>query len=219
VIYLYNLAEELPFPFGVTATPGKGSIAVTGFAPAVSADWVAKPGAGAVTFGGLAPTIVNVFDGLAFPGKGSVTVAGLKPSLIAVPAADPPTPAGGDSPGKPLRWQKRDERLQPAFGAVLRRKNFDPVDPPAAATFDPEDSRENTRAEQAAILAALDALSEELTREKAARGLARVARDAGRKMAAAKVQAATEQARSHADRAMRIAQRLGSGRFIPDEDE
>jgi hypothetical protein len=219
VIYLYNITEELPFPFGVSVTPGAGSIVATGFTPTLQADWMATPGLGAVTVTGRAPAVVIGGNASASPGVGTVTVVGFKPALIAVPAAIPPTPAGGDSPGKPLRWQKRDERLQPAFGAVLRRKNFDPSDPPAAATFDPEDSRENTRLEQAAVLAALDALAEELTREKAARGLARVARDAGRKMAAAKVQAATEQARSHAERAMRIAQRLGSGRFIPDEDE
>ena len=216
--YIYTLLGAISS--GDTAIAvGKGALVVAGHAPSVSAGYAGTPAKGAVVLAGHAPTILTHADSFATPGLGRLAIKSYTPTITGHPFTPPVLGAGDDS--VPLRWRKRDERLRPIFSPVLRRKETDAPGDAAVIEAEPdadEGGLYKDAEQRAAILEALDAHIDAIRRENAARGLARMAREAGRRQAAIKVRAATEQARAHAERAIKIAQRLAAGRLV-DEDE
>ena len=209
--YIYSILGALGSST-TEAAPGLGAVTITGHAPAIGTGHGATPGLGAVTVTGYAPSITSFGQVDAFPGLGLVGIVGYTPDLIGIPFTPPVLGAGDDS--KALHWRKRDPRMRPVFSPVLRRKVSD--DAPADAV-EPENTGDDLYkdAEQrAAILEALDEHIAALRRENAARGLSRMARDAGRRQAADRVRQASERARTHASRAADIARRLAAGRIL-----
>ena len=73
----------------VTATPGAGSLTLTGQAPSVSASASVSPGVASLTITGYAPTVVAGSDATAAPGTGSLTLTGLAPTVAASSTAAP----------------------------------------------------------------------------------------------------------------------------------
>lgn len=81
---------------GNTVTPGAGALTLGGLTPSLIRGTVAYPGSGTLAFGGLAPTVVQ--GRTVSPGVGLLALAGLAPSLIqgtvAYPGAGALTLAG-----------------------------------------------------------------------------------------------------------------------------
>lgn len=214
--YIYSILGRLSSGT-TTSSPGKGSVVVAGHAPAISVGFTASPGHGTVTLSGHAPVTTTFGEYKGFPGAGSITITGYVPALIGHPFTPPVLGPGDDS--VPLHWRKRDPRMQPVFSPVLRRKVSEPE--PVGAIEEPNtgDDLYKDAEQRAAMLKVLDEHIAALRHDEAARGLARMARDAGRRAAADKVRQASERARKHASKAMRIAERLSAGRLWDDGDE
>jgi len=67
----------------VTASPGAGTVTVTGYAPTVSAssNVTTSPGVGTVSVEGFAPTVSTAANITTEPGAGSVSVEGFAPTV------------------------------------------------------------------------------------------------------------------------------------------
>lgn len=199
-----------------TVTPGKGSEVITGQMPVVNIGVTVTPGKGQATIAGHAPAVTAFGQAIVSPLAGALSVKGFVPHLIGQPYTPPVLGAGDDS--VPLHWRKRDPHMQPVFSPVLRRKVSEPQPADAVEAPNTGDDLYKDAEQRATMLKALDEHISTLRHEAAARGLSRMARDAGRKQAADRVRQASEQARSHAARAADIARRLAAGRLL-DGDE
>ena len=73
----------------VTATPGAGSLTLTGQAPSVSASASVSPGVASLTITGYAPTVSAGSDATAAPGAGSLALTGLAPTVSASASVAP----------------------------------------------------------------------------------------------------------------------------------
>lgn len=209
--YFYSILGALGSSTTETE-PGLGGIIITGFAPSVGQGYTASPGKGSVTVTGYAPSIASFGQVAAFPSVATIEVVGYTPDLIGRPFTPPVLGAGDDS--KSLHWRKRDPRMRPVFSPVLRRKVSEEAPADAVEPENTGDDLYKDADQRAAILAALDEHIAALRRENAARGLSRMARDAGRRQAADRVRQASERARGHAARAADIARRLAAGRIL-----
>ena len=213
--YIYTLLGAISS--GNTTIPvGKGALVIAGHAPSVAASYMGTPAKGAVVLAGHAPAILTHADSFAVAGLGRLTIKSYTPTIRGTPFTPPVLGAGDDS--VPLHWRKRDPRLAPVFSPVLRRKASEPAPADAVEPPNTGDDLYKDAELRAAMLKLLDEQIAALRHDQAARGLARMARDAGRRAAADKVRQASAAARDHAAKAMRIAERVGAGRLW-DEDE
>jgi hypothetical protein len=80
----------------VTASPGAGSLTLTGYAPTVTAQQsrTASPGVGSLTLTGFAPTVSVGTSATALPGTGALVLTGYAPS-VSVPTSVSVTPGTG----------------------------------------------------------------------------------------------------------------------------
>jgi hypothetical protein len=72
-----------------TASPAKGQIRLTGYAPSVAGNQAAAPSKGQIRFTGYAPSVSQVVSNTASPAKGQIRFAGYAPSINATQIVSP----------------------------------------------------------------------------------------------------------------------------------
>lgn len=105
---------------GDTLTPGAGAVTATGFAPTVAAGTTLAPGVGFVSVTGFAPTVTVAGNLELTPDAGTVSVTGFAPTITGEASAAPVVGGGGDEDiqrQKWLAWAKRKQARQKRKGA------------------------------------------------------------------------------------------------------
>jgi len=85
-----NTGWQFTAPSGSnTASPAKGQIRLTGYAPSVAGNQAAAPGKGQIRFTGYAPSVSQVVSNTTSPAKGQIRFAGYAPSINATQIVSP----------------------------------------------------------------------------------------------------------------------------------